>query len=82
MKTVKDVDLEKEVKRHPETLGIIEIHGKSVYWARLPDWHLCYVECETKEEIKDLRLILFKLEDEEEEGRIIKVTDKRIYFEL
>jgi len=84
MKTVKDVDLDRDVKRHPETLSVIEILGKPIYVVGLPDWNLGYVEYDTKEELNDIKLVLYKLEDEEEISgvRVAKITDKRIYFEL
>jgi len=69
-----------EIERDPRTDKIVAIHGKVVRVILLPDWILEYVEFETKEEKEVLRKTLMRLEFEEE-LKIVKVTDKRIYFE-
>ena len=69
-----------EVERHPTTDKIIGIHGKTVRVVVLPDWLINYVEFDTKEEKEALRKTLMGLEFEEE-LKILKITDQRIYFE-
>jgi len=64
-----------EVKR--ENLIITEVCGKPVRVVLLPDWTLLYVEFTSKEEMQTLRRALVR----EEDVRLVKVTEKRIYFE-
>jgi len=64
-----------EVKR--ENLIITEVCGKPVRVVLLPDWTLLYVEFTSKEEMQTLRRALMR----EEDVRLVKVTEKRIYFE-
>ena len=71
---------QEEIERHPTTDKIVGVHGKTVRVVLFPDWILNYVEFETTEEKDALRKALMKLEFEEE-LKIVKVTDKRIYFE-
>jgi len=80
-KTVKDVDLDRDIERHSETDAIIGIGGKEVYVHLLPDWIIHYVKFDNLQERDDLRTILAKLENEGE-ASTLKITDKRIYFEF
>ena len=71
---------EKEIKRD-ESGNIVEIAGKPVYTISLPDWTVYYVEFSDIIEKVKLLLATAKLDLEDGEIRIMKITDKRIYFE-
>ena len=71
---------QEEIERHPTTDKIVGVHGKTVRVVVLPDWLINYVEFDTKEEKEALRKTLMGLEFEEE-LKILRITDQRIYFE-
>ena len=67
-----------EIVRH-EGDHIVRIGGRDVQAVSLYDWILCYVEFDDAHELDQLRKMIMQVEDE---LRIIKVTENRIYFEV
>jgi len=81
-KTVRDVDLERDVKFHPHTKMPVEILGRPIMEVGLPDWRLCYIETFSREKREDIRIVLYRLKQEKGIGKIVMITPMRIYFEL